>query len=93
MVLNYINKYEKVKISKYYFIIAISVTSVLNSGGVSEQIIPSLFASSNETQIEQGDEITQNIRKLELLYRLVERDFLFDIDHKAVYEENGKRFV
>ena len=81
---------KKLKLVSIIFIIAISVTSVLNSGGVSEQIIPSLFASSNETQIDQGDEITQNIRKLELLYRLVERDFLFDIDHKAVYEEMAK---
>jgi len=31
-----------------------------------------------------------NMQRLELLYRLVERDFLFDIDHKAVYESMAK---
>ena len=30
------------------------------------------------------------MQKLELLYRLVERDFLFDIDHKEVYESMAK---
>ncbi len=81
---------KKLRIVSIIFIIAISVSVGISSGGVEEQMLPSLFAPSKNTQVAKGDDITQNIRKLDLLYRLVERDFLFDIDHDAVYEEMAK---
>ena len=81
---------KKLRIVSIIFIIVISVTQVIGSSGVDEKILPSLFAPSKGSSTTTGDEITQNMRKLELLYRLVERDFLFDIDHSVVYEEMAK---
>ncbi len=65
-------------------------TQTIVSSGVDEQILPALFAPSSNTRVAKEDEISKNMQKLELLYRLVERDFLFDIDHKMVYEEMAK---
>ncbi|MDC7244744.1 MAG: S41 family peptidase [Sphaerochaetaceae bacterium] len=60
------------------------------SNGNEEQIIQDLFQDGTIQIDESADEISQNIEKLEQLYRIVDRDFLFDIDHKAVYEEMAK---
>jgi len=67
-----------------------SLSQMLWSNGAEEQIIPALF-NDNTIQIDNSeDEISQNLEKLERLYRTVNRDFLFDIDHKEVYEEMAK---
>lgn len=61
------------------------------AGGVSDQFLPSFLNLPTQTQSASSmDEISTNMRKLELLYRLVERDFLFDIDNNAVYEAMAK---
>ncbi len=82
---------KKFRLITIFLIIVISTTQILASGGVDEQAINTIFgASQSSNTTDNTDEITQNMRKLELLYRLVERDFLFDIDHKTVYEEMAK---
>lgn len=59
--------------------------------GIDERLFPAFFTGvSAPSQSFAQDEIAVNMQKLELLYRLVERDFLFDIDHKAVYESMAK---
>lgn len=71
--------------------IFIGQASVAN--GIDEQLIPALFTGTPQKQVanfNQQDDISTNMQKLELLYRLVERDFLFDIDHKEVYESMAK---
>ncbi len=81
---------RKTKLVIVILIITIGITQTIWTNGVDEQIIPALFAESNAQIVQTEDEISQNLKKLEVLYRLVERDFLFDIDHKAVYEEMAK---
>jgi carboxyl-terminal processing protease len=68
------------------------VGSVALATGIDEQIIPALFTGGAAPQVAAyaEDDISVNMQKLELLYRLVQRDFLFDIDHKAVYESMAK---
>ncbi len=68
-------------------ILVLLIPSLLWAGGEEEKLLPALFSSSDA---DSPDEISYNMQKLELLYRLVERDFLFDIDHKNVYEEMAK---
>ena len=60
--------------------------------GVDEQLIPAFLTGSQSPQVARysEDEISVTMQRLELLYRLVQRDFLFDIDHKAVYESLAK---
>ncbi|MFA5570385.1 MAG: S41 family peptidase [Sphaerochaetaceae bacterium] len=59
--------------------------------GTPESSMPSFFTASPSFNVNQEqDEITSNMQKLEVLYRLVQRDFLFDIDHKALYESMAK---
>ncbi|NCB00855.1 MAG: S41 family peptidase [Spirochaetia bacterium] len=82
---------KKLKIYIIAIILIVSTAQVIGSSGVDEKTISTLFGPSTTTQTTtSADEITQNMRKLELLYRLVNRDFLFDIDHKNVYEEMAK---
>jgi carboxyl-terminal processing protease len=71
-------------------IIIVGITQFIGANGAQEQTIPALFGESTTQNKNSEDEISQNLDKLEALYRLVERDFLFDIDHKAVYEEMAK---
>ncbi|MCB5230142.1 MAG: S41 family peptidase [Candidatus Cloacimonetes bacterium] len=58
--------------------------------GIDERLIPAFLSGTSSATVNSKDEIAQNMQRLELLYRLVERDFLFDIDHKAVYESMAK---
>ena len=59
--------------------------------GIDERLIPAFFTGSPASSRSfSQDEISANMQRLELLYRLVERDFLFDIDHKVVYESMAK---
>ncbi len=70
-------------------VILILIPQMVVSGGAEEKIVSSLF-SDKSLEDQTGDEISQNMQRLELLYRIVDRDFLFDIDHKNVYEEMAK---
>lgn len=61
------------------------------AAGTNDQLLPALFNQTPvQTQSLANDEISTNMQKLELLYRLVDRDFLYDIDHQAVYESMAK---
>ena len=67
------------------------VSQAAAATGIDEKLIPAFFTGAPAvSRPASNDEITTNMQKLELLYRLVERDFLFDIDHKAVYENMAK---
>lgn len=75
-------------------IIVVLLTALLSQAaaatGIDERMIPAFLTKSPYSTSFSQDEIANNIQRLELLYRLVERDFLFDIDHKAVYESMAK---
>lgn len=61
------------------------------AGGIEEQVLPAIFSQpSVQNPTRSVDPISENIQRLELLYRLVQRDFLFDIDHQEVYESMAK---
>ncbi len=77
------------KLMILWCVILVLVPQTIMSGGSEEQVIEALF-SSQAFEDQTGDQISQNMQKLELLYRIVDRDFLFDIDHKNVYEEMAK---
>jgi carboxyl-terminal processing protease len=69
----------------------VTFTGVIFANGIDESMLTNLFYEQTPTKTPvQADEITTNMQKLELLYRLVERDFLFDIDDDAVYENMAK---
>ncbi|MHC1691651.1 MAG: S41 family peptidase [Sphaerochaetaceae bacterium] len=63
---------------------------VAAAGGISEQLLPTLYNQNPSKTKTASDEISVNMQKLELLYRLVDRDFLFEIDDNAVYESMAK---
>ncbi len=74
-----------------YFALMIFIAPAMAAGGVDEQLVSSLFYYQSQPQATtRTDEISVNMRKLELLYRLVDRDFLFDIDDNTVYEAMAK---
>ncbi len=83
----YIGSMKKLLI--LWSLILVLVPQMIISGGTAEKTVSTLFSSAS-SEDPSGDEIAQNMQKLELLYRLVARDFLFDIDHKNVYEEMAK---
>lgn len=82
---------RKTKTIVLLVILVLFVGQATAATGVGENFIPkflgSTFSSASQSQ---QDEIATNMQKLELLYRLVARDFLFDIDHNAVYESMAK---
>jgi carboxyl-terminal processing protease len=88
----YIICMKKIKFIATLVVLLASINQVVAATGIDEQLIPALFTGTPKTSFSQSpkDEISVNMQKLELLYRLVERDFLFDIDHKAVYESMAK---
>ena len=69
------------------FISLVFTSQAAAANGTSEHLIRNLYAQNTAAA---PDEISDNMRKLELLYRLVDRDFLFDIDDNAVYESMAK---
>ena len=72
-------------------ILSVFISQATAATGIDERFIPDFFSSTPvSSKSVQQDEITINMQKLELLYRLVNRDFLFDIDHKLVYESMAK---
>lgn len=72
--------------------ISFFISQAAAATGIEEQLIPAFLTGTPQTTVANysQDEISTNMQKLELLYRLVERDFLFDIDHKEVYESMAK---
>lgn len=61
------------------------------ANGIDEKLASNLFYYQSPIQnTTASDEISINIRKLELLYRLVNRDFLFEIDNDVVFESMAK---
>ncbi len=87
----YTSGMRKLKTFLLLVILVLFVGQATAATGVGESFIPSFlgpsFPSSDQTR---QDEIAINMQKLELLYRLVSRDFLFDIDHETVYESMAK---
>lgn len=85
---------KKLKIFLIITIVSLAFTlQLVGANGIDEQLASSLFyyqpqtASSSQ---QRTDDISLNMRKLELLYRLVERDFLYEIDNNAVFESMAK---
>ncbi len=65
------------------------------ANGIDEQMLNQLIYSQAPPKTTTAanakiDDISINMQKLELLYRLVARDFLFEIDDNAVYESMAK---
>ncbi len=87
----YTSGMRKLKTFLLLLILVLFVVQATAATGVGESFIPSFLGPSlpSSSQTRQ-DEIAINMQKLELLYRLVSRDFLFDIDHETVYESMAK---
>jgi carboxyl-terminal processing protease len=71
-------------------VLILLVGQAATATGIDERMLPAFLTGSPNSTSYSKDEIAQNMQKLELLYRLVDRDFLFDIDHKEVYESMAK---
>jgi len=82
------------KLMVYLAILLLSLVifnSAIFANGIDERMLSNIFYAQTPTRTPvKADAITTNMQKLELLYRLVERDFLFDIDNDAVYESMAK---
>ncbi len=90
----YINGMKKIVTIMTLVVLSVFISQAAAATGIDEQMIPAFFTGApmstpNPTRYAE-DEISANMQRLELLYRLVQRDFLFDIDHKAVYESMAK---
>lgn len=90
--IKYIKNMKKIMTIILLVVLSVFLSQAAVATGIDEQLIPALFTGTPATTSKTytQDEIAVNMQKLELLYRLVERDFLFDIDHKAVYESMAK---
>lgn len=87
----YIGRMKKIITIILLVVLTAMVSQAAAATGIDEKLIPAFFTGAPAvSRPASNDEITTNMQKLELLYRLVERDFLFDIDHKAVYENMAK---
>jgi carboxyl-terminal processing protease len=87
----YIGRMKKIVTIILLVVLTAMVSQAAAATGIDEKLIPAFFTGAPAvSRPASNDEITTNMQKLELLYRLVERDFLFDIDHKAVYENMAK---
>lgn len=85
--MRYIGDMKKTK----FFCIVIILIALIGQSVFSTGIHEGMFPYTLSPQIQAtADPITENMEKLELLYRLVERDFLFDIDHQKVFESMAK---
>jgi len=72
-------------------LLIISIGHIAAANGSSDKLFPSFsFDRLRPSVTQSNDEISVAMQKLELLYRLVDRDFLFDIDYDAVYESMAK---
>lgn len=89
--IDYIGTMKKIITIMLLVVLSAFISQAAAATGIDERLIPAFFTGAPaSTRSFAQDEITVNMQKLELLYRLVERDFLFDIDHKAVYESMAK---
>lgn len=88
----YIVDMKKIATVLILVVFSVFIGQAATATGIDEQLIPAFFSNSSQSGTARypQDEISVNMQKLELLYRLVERDFLFDIDHKNVYESMAK---
>ena len=87
----YTSDMKRLKTILLLVILSVFISQAMAATGIDERFMPDFFNSSPTSQsVRQQDEIAVNMQKLELLYRLVDRDFLFDIDHKVVYENMAK---
>lgn len=73
-------------------VISFFISQAAAATGIEEKLFPVFLKGTPQSTVANNsqDEISVNMQKLELLYRLVERDFLFDVDHKKVYESMAK---
>lgn len=90
--MNYTKGMKKFTTALVAIIFSLLLSQAAAATGISESIIPNIFSNTpaSSAATSKQDEISINMQKLELLYRLVDRDFLFDIDHKALYESMAK---
>ncbi len=87
----YTQSMRRLKTFLLLVVLVLFVGQATAATGVNENFVPSFLGGSfSSTPQARQDEIAINMQKLELLYRLVARDFLFDIDHKEVYESMAK---